>query len=210
MELELLAALIQEKGRGRFKNPEHLAKVIKRSIANSYRLGSMMQDSVDVILAMYADTIKALKKQIQILDKSIQRLCEAIPEIDILRSIPGIGAVYAAGIVAEIGQINRFDTEAQLAKYAGLYWKRNQSGNWESERTPMTRTGNHYLRYYLVEAANSVKLRESIYGAYYAKKFAEVPKHQHKRALVLTARKFVRLVDVLLRNHQLYTPQRSG
>ncbi|MGX7104870.1 IS110 family transposase, partial [Globicatella sanguinis] len=40
----------------------------------------------------------------------------------------------------------------------------------------------------------------------YHKKFQEVPKHQHKRALVLTARKLVRLVDVLLRNHQLYTP----
>jgi hypothetical protein len=35
---------------------------------------------------------------------------------------------------------------------------------------------------------------------YYRKKYIEVPKHQHKRALVLTARKLVRLVDVLLRN----------
>lgn len=35
------------------------------------------------------------------------------------------------------------------------------SGNFESERTPMTRTGNQYLRYYMVEAANSVQLREA-------------------------------------------------
>ena len=41
------------------------------------------------------------------------------------------------------------------------------------------------------------------------KKYKEVPKHQHKRALVLTARKLVRLVDVLLRNGQLYTPRRK-
>ena len=47
----------------------------------------------------------------------------------------------------------------------------------------MTRTGNRYLRYYLVEAANSVKLRDDVYKSYYYKKYAEVPKHQHKRAL---------------------------
>ncbi|MCC4085871.1 IS110 family transposase, partial [Enterococcus faecalis] len=44
---------------------------------------------------------------------------------------------------------------------------------------------------------------------FYSKKFKETPKHQHKRALVLTARKFTRLVDMLLRNHQLYAPPRS-
>ncbi len=124
-------------------------------------------------------------------------------------SIPGIGPVYAAGIIAEIGQIQRFENEAKIAKYAGLYWKRKQSGNFESERTTMTKTGNHYLRYYLIEAANSLMRNEPVYREYYLKKYHEVPKHQHKRALVLTARKFVRMVDVLLRNHQLYTPERS-
>jgi len=209
-ELEDLAALLQEKGRGRFKDPEKLAKTIQSAIRNSYRLGDMMQDSVNTVLAMYAEMIKALKKQIKILDKSIERLVEAIPEADCLRSVPGIGPVYAAGIIAEIGQIDRFDDDTKIAKYAGLYWKKKQSGNYESQRTPLTRTGNRYLRYYLIEAANSVKLREPIYKKYYYKKYAEVPKHQHKRALVLTARKLVRLVDTLLRNRQLYTPERSG
>ncbi|MCQ6344402.1 IS110 family transposase, partial [Bacillus cereus] len=40
-------------------------------------------------------------------------------------------------------------------------------------------------------------------------KYKETPKHQHKRPRVLTARKFVRLVDTLQRNHQLNTPPRS-
>ena len=70
----------------------------------------------------------------------------------------------------------------------------------------MIHRGNRFLRYYLVEAANSVKRYLPEYAQFYHKKFQEVPKHQHKRALVLTARKLVRLVDVLLRNHQLYTP----
>lgn len=209
MSLEDLAAVLQEKGRGRFSNPQKLAKSLSKAIRDSYRLGKIMQDSVDVVLASYAMMIKTIKKQIKELDKAIQQLFEILPESKSLLSIPGIGPVYAAGIIAEIGQIERFENEAKVAKYAGLYWKRKQSGNFESERTTITKTGNHYLRYYLIEAANSVMRNEPVYREYYLKKYHEVPKHQHKRALVLTARKFVRMVDVLLRNHQLYAPERS-
>lgn len=209
MDIEDLAAMLQQKGRGRFSNPEKLAKSISKAIRDSYRLGKVLEGSVDVVLATYAMMIKTLKQQVKELDKAIEKLLEIIPESQCLLSIPGIGPVYAAGILAEIGQIERFEDQAKLAKYAGLYWKRKQSGNRESERTSLTRTGNHYLRYYLVEAANSVKNREPVYNEYYYKKYDEVPKHKHKRALVLTARKLVRLVDVLLRNRQLYAPERS-
>jgi len=209
MDLEELAAILQQKGRGRFCDPMKLAKAIAKAVRDSYRLGKVLQDSVDVVLATYALMIKTLKEQTKSLEKAIGEILETLPESQSLLSIPGIGPVYAAGILAEVGQIQRFENEAKLAKYAGLYWKRNQSGNYESERTSLTRTGNHYLRYNLVEAANSVMRNEPVYREYYLKKYSEVPKHQHKRALVLTARKLVRMVDVLLRNHQLYAPERS-
>ncbi|WP_067844420.1 IS110 family transposase [Amphibacillus sediminis] len=209
MELEELASFLQKKGKGRFSDPEKLAKSIKKAIRDSYRLGKVIQDSVDIVLATYAKLIRTLNKQIKELEKAIEDLFEILPEAQSLKSVPGIGSVYAAGIIAEIGQIERFETQAQLAKYAGLYWKKSQSGDFESERTPRVKTGNHYLRYYLVEAANSVQRNEPVYREFYLKKYKEVPKYQHKRALVMTARKLVRLVDVLLRNHQLYTPERS-
>lgn len=209
MDLGQLAEILQQKGKGRFSNPEKLAKAINKAARDSYRLGKVLQGSVDVVLATYCMMVKTIKEQIKELDKAIERLLDIIPESQCLLSIPGIGKVYCAGILAEIGQIERFEDQAKLAKYAGLYWKRKQSGSYESERTSLTRTGNHYLRYYLVEAANSVKRLEPVYNEYYKKKYNEVPKLQHKRALVLTARKLVRMVDVLLRNHQLYTPERS-
>jgi transposase len=209
MEIEKLAELLQEKGRNKFSDPEKLAKTIQKAIRDSYRLGKVMQNSVDVVLATYVEIIKSLKKQIKALEKSIEALFETIPESECLKSIPGVSTVYTAGIIAEIGQIERFEDETKLAKYAGLHWKKKESGDFKSQRTPMTYAGNHYLRYYLVEAANSVRMREETYRDYYKKKYAEVPKYAHKRALVLTARKFVRLVDVLLRNRQLYTPGRS-
>lgn len=209
MDVEELADFLQQRGRGRFGDPLKLAKAIAKATRDSYRLGKVMQESVDVVLATYALMIKTLKEQVKSLEKAIKEVLQTIPDSQCLLSIPGIGPVYTAGILAEIGQIQRFENEAKVAKYAGFHWKRNQSGAYESERTSLTRTGNHYLRYNLVEAANSVIRYEPVYREYYLRKYHEVPKHQHKRALVLTARKLVRMVDVLLRNHQLYAPERS-
>ena len=70
----------------------------------------------------------------------------------------------------------------------------------------MIKSGNRYLRYYLLEAANSVRRYDSEYRNFYNRKFKEVNKFQHKRALALTARKLVRLVFKLLKENRLYTP----
>ncbi len=210
MPLEELSTLLQKLGKGRFKDPEKLANSIKKAIRDSYRLKQMSQESIDIILGVLVFQIRSIGKSIKELDKAIERLVEVIPEYQCLTSIPGIGKVYAAGLLAEIGhQIERFDDQTKLAKYAGLSWKIKQSGNYQSEHTPLTKQGNRYFRYYLVEAANSVRKYLPDYAEFYKKKYQETPKHQHKRAIVLTARKFVRLVDTLLRNHQLYTPPRS-
>jgi hypothetical protein len=47
------------------------------------------------------------------------------------------------------------------------------------------------------------------YRAYYERKYHEVRSHQHKRAIVLTARKLVRLVVRLLTTNQPYRPRRA-
>ena len=132
-------------------------------------------------------------------------MMKGIPQT--LTSVKGIGPVYAAGLIAEIGDIHRFDDHHALAKYAGLVWTQYQSGEYESENTHRMRTGNKYLRYYLVQASDAIRKHDTEYKAFYQKKYKEVTKHQHKRALVLTARKLVRLVHSLLRTKQLYTPK---
>jgi transposase len=206
MELEELAGFLKEKGKNRFADPECVAKSIQKAARSSYRLAKCVEDSIDLLLGTSIESIRSITAQIKQMDKAIQKLLDGIPNT--LRTIPGIGPVCCAGILAEIGDIDRFKDQASLAKYAGLSWRKHQSGSFQAEETNMIRTGNRYLRYYLVEAANSVQRNEPEYRAYYQKKYREVPKHQHKRALVLTARKLVRLVDVLLRNNQIYTPGR--
>ncbi|MBT2217519.1 IS110 family transposase [Virgibacillus dakarensis] len=205
MSLDELAAYLRSKGKNRFNDSEQVAKSIQKAVRSSYRLDKVMEDSIDTILATSITVIQTFQRQIKEIDKSITRIMAGLQQT--LQTVPGLGPVFTAGIIAEIGQIERFEDETKIAKYAGLYWRKKQSGRFTAEDTSMTRNGNQYLRYYLVEAANSIRRRVPEYGAYYTKKYKEVPKHQHKRALALTARKLVRLVDALLRKNQIYTPK---
>jgi len=207
MDTQFLADYLKDKGKNRFSDPEHVAKCIQKAARSSYRLSKCVEDSIDILLATSIEAIRSIKAQIKQLDKAIEKIVDGIPNT--LKTIPGIGPVFCAGILAEIGDINRFKDQAALAKYAGLTWRKHQSGNFNAEETRLIPSGNRYLRFYLIEATNSVKNHEFEFGLFYRKKYHEVTKHQHKRALVLTARKFVRLVDTLLRNDQIYTPRRK-
>lgn len=203
---------IVEKGKNRFSNPEENAKLIQKIARDSYRLDKLAYDPINVSISSSFNTINALENNLKVIDKAIEKnvkgLCEN--EYKILLSIPGIGPVYAAGIIAEIGSIKFFKTNNELAKYAGLTWRKTQSGNFEADTTRMTKTGNKYLRYYFIEAANRVKAQIPEYKQFYTRKYAEVSKTPHKRALALTARKLVRLVFWLLHHNKLYTDEKSS
>ena len=124
-----------------------------------------------------------------------------------LISVPGLVPVFVAGIMAEIQDIHRFPDHPALAKFSGLFWRTSESGSFQAEETSLGKSGNSYLHYYLIESANSVRMHEAEYGRYYRTKYDESSKHKHKRALVLTARKLVRMVDAMLRHNQLYVPR---
>ena len=205
-DLEELTAFITETGRGRFADPDATAKAVQSAARASYRMPKPVNDTVNQAMAVSIASMRALEKQVKVLGKAIERQFEIIPNV--LTSIPGIGKVYSAGIIAEIGDIRRFDSQASVAKFAGLVWHKNQSGEFEAEHSRMIKSGNRYLRYYLLEAANSVRRCDSEFRRYYDLKYHEVNKYQHKRALALTARKLVRLVFRLLKDNRLYiTPE---
>jgi transposase len=204
MPMEELIEFLQDKGKNRFENPEEIAAYLKKVARSSYRLDKAMADPVNISLATTLSVIQHLESEVKKLDKEIAKIMKGIPET--LTSVKGIGPVFAAGIIAEICGIERFDNHNALAKYIGLVWSQNQSGEFEAEETSRIRTGNKYLRYYLVQATDSVRKYNTEYGAFYKKKYDEVPKHKHKRALVLSARKLVRLVFMLLKTNKLYTP----
>ncbi len=202
MDLHELTEFIIEKGKNRFPDPDSVAKAIQKAARSSYRLPKTVNDSVNQVLSISITSMKALESQIKEFDKAIADQMELWPNV--LTSIPGVGPVYSAGIMSEIGDINRFESQSQLAKYAGLAWTQYQSGGFEAETTRLIPSGNRFLKYYLYEAAFSLVRCDKEYSDFYHLKYKQVNRFQHKRALALTARKFVRLVFRLLKDNRLY------
>jgi transposase len=206
-DISQLVHFLIDKSNNRFKDPKATAKILQRAARDSYRLDKALYDPLNATIAASFNCIKALEKEVKSLDKAIEKAVKALQthEFQCLNSLQGIGPVFAAGIVAEIGDITKFNNQASLAKYAGLTWRKKQSGNFTAQDTYLTKTGNKYLRYYIIEAVGSILRFNAEYNTYYHKKYNEALIHKHKRALALTGRKLIRLIFVLLRNNQLYT-----
>lgn len=206
-----LVEFIDHKGKRRFADPAENARKLRQVAQDSYPLSEELLVAINLILGLSLQHISQLERQEKRLNTAIAHHMASLPHT--LDTIPGFGPVYSAGEpsgpLAEIGDIARFDyDQAKVAKYAGFQWRRRQSADFEAEHTPLARTGNRYLRYYLCEAANTVRMHDVEYAAFYKRKVNEVRKHRHKRAIVLTARKLVRLVVRLLTTHQTYQPRR--
>ena len=96
-----------------------------------------------------------------------------------------------------------------LRNTAALSGDKTSQVHFEAENTPMNKAGSRCLRYYIIEATGSVINHCPEYKAFYDKKFAEVTTYQHKRALALTSRKFLRMLFGLLDKSQLYSAEKS-
>lgn len=205
--IEDLTEFIKEKSRNRFDDCEEVAKILQKASRDSYRLDATLYDSVNTNIAICYSTIKFYENIIKTLEKEIESLTKGSTfekDVSILKSIPGISNVFATSIVSELGDASSFTSDDALAKYAGIYWNENSSGNFISEDNRLKKTGNPYLRYYLIEATSSVIRNNHVFNDFYQKKLKEVKNHKESRALVLTSRKFIRLIYKLLKDKKFY------
>jgi len=205
--LNELVDFIVEHGKELFSDPKATAVALKDAVRKSYRMNASVDNSLNFVIKSCLDNIQALERQKKAAEKAIalevagfnnQYLC--------LTSVKGIGPTIAAGLISEIGGISRFEDDNALAKFSGLYWSEHQSADFTAEDTFVKRTGNEYLRYYFTQAADQLRKYNPEYSQFYSRKYKEARTHKHKRALVLTARKAVRLIFALLREEKLYKP----
>jgi len=207
MPFDELVEWLDVHGKRHFANPAENARRLQRIASDSYPLSKPLQPAVNLVLNLSLKNISNFEALLKNLETAIAEQMANIPHT--LTTIPGCGPVLAAGIIAEIGGVERFNCqEAKVAKFAGFKWRKSASAEFQSEESHLTRTGNPYLRYYFCEAAFSVQRCDLEYGAYFQRKFKEARNHRHKRATVLTARKLVRLVVRLLATNQPYQPRR--
>jgi hypothetical protein len=207
MSHDELAHLIAHRGRGRFYDPDATARAVQDALRTSYPIDPQMDLMVTATLATAWDHIRTIKRLMKRLDQQIARCIEPVPNPII--TVKGLGPVITAGLMAEIVDISRFPQDKHVAQYFGISWSKRSSGGFVSQNTRMTKVGNPYGRYYFVLGADRLRQFNLEYKAFYLRKYNEVSTHQHKRALVLTARKLVRLVHALLTKNVPYVRPRT-
>lgn len=228
LSIDELAERLAQLSKGRLPDPHGNAERLYHALHESYPLPEEIDLTVQGILKHLASVLKALQDEIKAVDNRIEQCLQAeeYPEVAWLDSIPGLGRVFSAAIAAEIAGIQRFaeplkwdrkrktyrqrnarDVEDALAKFAGLWWPLNASGQFEAEERPLSKRGNEYLRYFTLSAADRMRLFIPSYSRFYQTKYVQATKHHHKRALVLTGRKALGLFVGLLLHQESYQPK---
>jgi len=107
------------------------------------------------VLAEYLHAVEEVESRIERLEREIAAYVEAFADgkvIKALQGLRGVGLITAATLVAELGDITRFETPQQLMSYAGLVPSEYSSGGKE-RRGPITKSGNSHVRRVTVESA---------------------------------------------------------
>ena len=113
-----------------------------------------------VVLQEYIGTVDQCRQRVQRLTEQIQELLpewQLFPIVQALQSMRGVSTIVAATTVAEVGDLKRFDTPAELMSYLGLVPSEHSSGQ-KIKRGSITKTGNGHVRRVLTEAAWSYRL----------------------------------------------------
>ena len=193
--LTRLKSLLANASKGRYKRD--MAVSIRDAARNS--IGSKMP-AKSLELQHTIRLIRELDAEIDEIEAEIETMMEEIHSP--ITTIPGIGCRMGAMILAEAGDLSRFDSPDKLLAYAGMSPSTYQSGQLKNCYPHMEKRGSRYLRYALFNATKYVCLWDPTFSTYLAKKRAE-GKH-YNVAISHAAKKLVRLIFAMEKSRQPY------
>jgi len=138
----------------------------------------------------------------------VEQLAKEIPGLEEMLKIKGVGLITAAGFVAEIGDISRFEYPRQMQKLAGLNLKENSSGKHKG-KSSISKRGRRRLRSLLFQAIMPIVAKNKEFGElhqYYTTRSQNPLKK--KQSLVLLSCKLIRVFFALLTKVIVYDPQK--
>ena len=199
--IDELFEIIKDKSHNRLTKAKAIS--IKEAAADTFGI-KIAQDAFSFQLKQLIDRMNFLDKQIEALDCQILEYYEKFDCY--LHTIPGIGMITAATILAEIGDISRFKNSSALVAFAGIDPTVRQSGEFNSTHNHMSKRGSPYLRHAIFLAATTCSFHNSPLNAYYKKK-RDQGKH-HLTATGAVARKLTTVIYAVLRDSKPYEPKK--
>lgn len=168
----------------------------------------LARGSIGVSSAALELELKLHIEQIALLSEFILRFEHGIKDImdrinSPITTIPGIGYILGAMILAEIGDITRFATPAKLLAFAGMDPSISQSGKSVSSTGTMVKRGSKYLRWALGQGARCVGCLNPVFADYMQSKRAQ-GKH-YSVACSHVAKKLIRVIFSILKKNTPYS-----
>jgi transposase len=119
----------------------------------------------ELLIGMRARRIRQLDEQLKELESCIEELVADMEAGRLLSSVPGLGPVTVATLLAEVGDISRFKSKEAFVGYCGLYATVWESG--EAKRTyQMSRKGNRWLKTALLVVTGPARIHNPTIAAY--------------------------------------------
>ena len=163
------------------------------------RLAGLEQSAQVRIARELVGRCRGLTRTILALDRELQTA--AAQTAPALLALPGCGAVSAAKLLGEIGPIERFETDAQLARHAGVAPLEASSGKYRRHR--LDRGGNRQLNCALHRIAITQARVHAPARAYLERKQGEGK--SRREALRCLKRQLARTVYTTLKSEALLT-----
>jgi transposase len=156
-------------------------------------------------LQMELERIELLQTQVACYDERLAAWAAADARVRRVATIPGVGVVTAATIVAILDDPQRFRSRRQVASYAGLTPRRYQS----SDRDPqgrISKRGSALLRHALNQAAWAAVRYGPAFRAFYMRLSHENRRGKRTRAIVAVMHKLLVIAWAMLRDERPYRP----
>lgn len=201
-DLSELTAILKTNSQGRFGQEK--ASRIQNLARESVGIG-FLTDAVYLEMHCLLEQLDLLLSQIETLENSIDEMMNQIPQY--ITSIPGVGKVTGSAILAEIGDINRFESSEKLVAFAGIDPTVYETGQFVAKKTRMSKRGSPHLRYALWQAASMAIQYDPELKAYYQAKRAE-GKH-HGTALGAVCNKLISRIYIILKEQRPYIVRES-
>ena len=147
-----------------------------------------------------------IREEIQELEKELETLIKESEHT--IQSASGCGVVIAGEIIGEIGDISRFHSPAQLAKYAGCAPREHSSG--KTIRWRKTRGGNRRLNraFHRMALSQISRMGNPLAQAYFKRKVSEGK--SKSQALVCLRRQMVNIIWMMMKHKTEYRyPQKN-
>jgi len=159
-----------------------------------------LTDIYKTIILSYSKRVSELQKEIEDIDRKLDEIGEEDKEVKHLKTLPGVATKLASRFIGEIGDINRFPSEKQLAIYCGIACVDNNSG--KVTKAKAVYKANKICKQTLITmAGGSIRLSLQC-RAYYLKKRTEGKSHNH--ALRCLARQMIKVIHRMLTEDRDY------